>query len=185
MISEHRLMRRVAGYHDLRLDGISDLVLRARGASVFDIGCNRGLVGFELANNGAILVHGCDNYREGIETARGLFIDLRTVESRFEVVDLKRGPDAVKAAFGKYYLEAYDIVVLLATYHKLKRQLDEATLNKVILHFGKRTKTYFAWRGYAPEVAELDRLLETVGLQRIHYSEISQTIGPAAIWARV
>lgn len=65
---ENKLMRRVAGYHDIRLDGMLDLVIRARGASVMDVGCNRGLVGFEMANNGATLVHGCDNFAEGIDT---------------------------------------------------------------------------------------------------------------------
>ena len=185
MIAEHKLMRRVAGFHDLRLDGISDLVNRAKGASVFDIGCNRGLAGFELANNGATLVHGCDNYPEGVATARELFIDLRNVKSRFEVVDLNGGGEALKAAFGEDYPASYDIVLMLATYHKLKRQMDEGALNKLMLHFGKRTKSYFGWRGYAAEVTELDKLFETVGLQRIHYSEISQTIGPAAIWGRV
>ena len=30
----YKVQRRVAGWHDIRLDGISDLVMRARGASV-------------------------------------------------------------------------------------------------------------------------------------------------------
>ena len=68
------------GYHDIRLDGLTDLLLRARDASVLDLGCNRGLVGFEFANNGAQLVHGIDIYKEGIWTARQLFADLRNCE---------------------------------------------------------------------------------------------------------
>ena len=69
--TETTLQRRVAGYHDIRLDGILDLTIRAKGASVLDVGCNRGLVAFEMANNGARVVHGCDNYAPGVETARG------------------------------------------------------------------------------------------------------------------
>lgn len=184
IIPDHKLMRRVAGYHDLRLDGISDLVNRSRGASVLDIGCNRGLVGFEFANNGASLVHGCDNYQVGIQTARELFADLRSVQSRFEVVDLLGGGNAISTAFGKSYSDRYDIVVMLATYHKLKRIMPVDDLNKLMMHLGKRTGKYFGWRGYATELKELDKLFSMVGLTRIQTSELSLSLGPAAIWCR-
>lgn len=183
---ESKLQRRVAGYHDVRLDGISDLLLRARDASVFDIGCNRGLVGFEFANNGARLVHGCDNYAAGIRTARELFADLRSVQSKFEVVDLTQGPDVLKV-FGA---AKYDVVLLLATYHKIKRVMPPKMLSDLIRHFGQSTARYFAWRSTESdhaanddELAQLDLDLGTVGLQRIQTSYISD-LGPAAIWAR-
>jgi SAM-dependent methyltransferase len=174
------LMRRVQGYHDLRLDGLSDLLHRARGVSVFDIGCNRGLAGFEFANNGAELVHGCDIYEDGLIAARHLFCDLRTVEHRFEVVDLTGGPEAVQTAFGG--MVKYDIVLLLATYHKLRRI---SGFNPVPLleYFGQQTKRYLAWRGHAEELPELDQAFSRAGLKRIHTSFISD-IQPAAIWAR-
>jgi len=72
---EKFMQRRVAGYHDIRLDGLTDLVLRAKGQKVLDLGCNRGLVGFEMFNNGATTVHGCDIDEGCIWTARGLFAD--------------------------------------------------------------------------------------------------------------
>ena len=77
MAREAKLMRRVAGYHDIRLDGIGDLVIRARDASVLDIGCNRGLVGYELKQNGARLVHGCDIDDDCIGFCRRMFCYLR------------------------------------------------------------------------------------------------------------
>jgi ribosomal protein L11 methylase PrmA len=89
--ASYKVQRRVAGMNNIRLDGITDLVLRAKGKSVFDIGCNRGMVGYQFAEQGAALVHGCDNYEVGIQTAREVFADLRFVESRFEVVDLVAG----------------------------------------------------------------------------------------------
>lgn len=185
---ENKLMRRVAGYHDLRMDGMTDLVLRARGAAVMDIGCNRGLVGFEFANNGAALVHGCDNYREGIDTARQLFADLRNVQSQFEVTDLTKGVDALKAFGGT----RYDIVLMLATYHKLKREMSVDALRALVKHFGDRTTRWFAWRGTSEkvneneaEMASLDRDLRDVGLKRVHTSYLSLTLGVAAIWARL
>lgn len=182
-----RLHRRVAGHHDIRLDGITDLLLRAPGTSVLDIGCNRGLVGFEFANNGAALVHGCDIYREGIETARHLFCDLRNCESRFEVVDLS-ATGAFAAAFGQ---QRYDITVMLATYHKIRRVMHADALASLMQDFGRRTNRYFAWRATSDkpeeneqEMANLDRDLGSVGMKRIHTSYISAELGVAAIWRR-
>lgn len=185
---DYRIERRVAGYHDIRMDGMTDLVVRARGASVLDVGCNRGLVGFEMANNGAKIVHGCDNYELGILTAKELFSDLRAVESQFEVVDLSQGPHALKP-FGA---RRYDIVLMLATYHKLKRVMPAALLSKLMRDLGSRTIRYFGWRGTSTQVAEneaematLDADLGGAALQRIHTSRISSELGLCAVWARV
>ncbi len=177
------LMRRVQGNHDLRLDGISDLLHRARGASVFDIGCNRGLAGFEFAYNGATRVMGCDIYEDGIICARHLFCDLRAVRNRFEVVDLTGGEKALDKAFGKDAGLNHDITLMLATYHKLKRIMPKPELGDLMRHFGNKTAKFFGWRGYEEEIPELDQLLGRVGLTRIHTSMISD-IQPAAIWAR-
>ncbi|WP_315833905.1 class I SAM-dependent methyltransferase [Bradyrhizobium prioriisuperbiae] len=187
--SEYKLQRRVAGYHDIRMDGMTDLVLRAKGSSVFDIGCNRGLVAFEMANNGATVCHGCDNFEQGIGTARELFADLRAVETRFEVLDLTGGVAAVSRVFGN---SRYDIVLCLATYHKLRRIMPAAALSELMVDFGKRTIRYFGWRGTSDKPAEnekeitnLDHDLGLAGLKRIHTSYISEILGVAAIWGRV
>jgi 2-polyprenyl-3-methyl-5-hydroxy-6-metoxy-1,4-benzoquinol methylase len=123
----YKVQRRVAGEHDFRVDGMADLLHRARGASVFDIGCNRGMVGFEFARNGAAKVHGCDIFDVGINTAREVFADLRSVDARFEVVDLTGGPKALGAFSG----ETYDITLCLATYHTLKVD----TYRSLVQHF--------------------------------------------------
>ena len=185
--SDDKLMRRVAGYHDIRLDGVSDVVLRAKGKSVLDIGCNRGLVGFEFANNGAARVDGCDNYEDGIIFARHLFCDLRNCENQWEVTDLTKGPAALKA-FGD---RSWDIVVFLATYHKLRRIMQPNDLTALVRWFGSRTKEYFVWRGTDKrdendaELRDLDRDLGAEKLNRIHTSYISKQLGASAIWERV
>ncbi|WP_189342090.1 class I SAM-dependent methyltransferase [Mesorhizobium sp. M2A.F.Ca.ET.067.02.1.1] len=185
--SPQGVQRRVAGYHDFRMDGMTDLVLRAQGKSVFDIGCNRGAIGFEFACNGATTVHGCDIYEKGIEAAREWFADLRKVDSRFEVIDLTGGPAALKP-FGA---RKYDFVLCIATYHKLKRIMAAEDLSALMQYFGKATKGYFAWRGTSDkpdeneeEMAALDRELGEVGLKRIHTSYLSAELGVAAIWCR-
>lgn len=185
---EKYLQRRVAGFHDIRMDGMTDLVCRAKGASVLDIGCNRGLVGFEFANNGAAIVHGCDNYEPGLEIARGLFADLRNVESKFVNVDLTGGPPAMRAAFGD---QTYDIVLCLATHHKIKRLMQPAALSELMQSLGRRSANFFAWRGTSEkpqenesDMLQLDRDMKEAGLERVHTSKISKTLGLCAIWRR-
>jgi ribosomal protein L11 methylase PrmA len=185
---ESKLQRRVAGYHDIRMDGMTDLVCRAKGASVLDIGCNRGLVGFEFANNGAALVHGCDFYEDGLEVARHLFKDLRNCESKFINIDLTGGIEPFKEAFGH---KPYDIILLLATYHKIKREMSHEALSGLMKHLGKRTTKYFAWRGTSEkeaenldEMARLDKDLLEGGLVRVHTSTISEYLGLCAIWRK-
>lgn len=177
------LMRRVQGAHDLRLDGVGDVLHRARGATVFDVGCNRGLAGFEFAYNGASRVMGCDIYEDGIIAARHIFADLRSIPHRFEVVDLTGGEAALKKAFGRDADIKHDVTLLLATYHKLKRIMPPNDLTNLIKWLGIHTDKYFVWRGYEEEIKELDRDLHAVGLKRIHTSFISD-IQPAAIWRR-
>lgn len=184
---DYRIERRVAGFHDVRMDGMTDLVVRARGASVFDVGCNRGLVGFEMANNGAKMVHGCDNYALGILTAKELFADLRAVESQFEVVDLSKGTAALRP-FGNL---SYDIVLMLATHHKIARMMTPQALSELMKNLGRRTIKYFGWRATSTqrdqndsEMASLDRDLGAVDMKRVHTSYISAELGLCAIWAR-
>jgi SAM-dependent methyltransferase len=185
--ASYKVQRRVAGVNELRMDGMGDLLLRAKGKSVFDIGCNRGMVGYHFAQQGAAIVHGCDIYDKGIETAREVFADLRFVEGRFEVVDLLKG----SAALGVFNSPGYDIVLCLATYHKLKREMPPADLTALMQFFGRWTRKYFAWRGTSDkpaeneqEIAALDKDLAVAGLRRIHTSYISADLGVAAIWAR-
>jgi 2-polyprenyl-3-methyl-5-hydroxy-6-metoxy-1,4-benzoquinol methylase len=181
------MQRRVQGEHDIRMDGIQDLYTRARGASVLDIGCNRGMVALDMMKNGATVIHGCDNYAEGINVARHIFADYRHVTSRFEVVDLTTGQDSLRALGG----QNYDIVLMLATYHKIKRLMKPDDLTKLMQHIAKLTKSYFGWRGTSDkpeenheEVAQLDRDFKPFGLERIHTSYISRQLGVAAIWER-
>src|SRR4051812_41353455 len=120
MIPETKLRRRCIGSHDMRLFGIEQLLSFAPGASVLDIGCNYGWVSQEFARHGAAVIHGCDIYEEGINSAQIMALQFPNTKFKFAVVDLVGGGDAMRKAFGDDYLNRYDIVVMLATYHKLK-----------------------------------------------------------------
>jgi SAM-dependent methyltransferase len=181
-LSGEKLMRRVAGYHDIRLDGIYDLILRAQGMSVMDVGCNRGMVGFEFVQNGAVRSDGVDNHQESIGFARELHTDNRGIDAQFEVADLTKGAEAFKP-FGD---RKWDIVLFLATYHKLRRVMSPEDLTKLVKFLASRTNRYFAWRGTDKrdendaEIADLDR--DLAPLKRVHTSYLSKQIGAAAIW---
>lgn len=181
MMDETHPGRRVVGIHEIRFDGLSDLLLRARGCSVLDVGCNRGHVGWDFAMNGARLVHGCDIDRPSIQCARMWFSEHPHVESKFEVVDLAKGPAAVTAAFAD---QKYDIVLLIGVQHKLERVMDAKDLHRLNVHLGDRALTYFGWNGYAEDIAEMDHALEVSGLTRVHTSELALPGRPAAIWKR-
>ncbi len=181
------VQRRVAGYHDVRLDGMQDLLSRARGGAVLDIGCNRGNVGYEFAAYGATLVHGIDNYELGIQVARENFADIRYCQARFEVADLTAGPIALDTLGDR---TEYDFVLLLAVIHKIKRGMHPDLLRSLVYALGDRCRRYVAWRGTQrddhgndEEMRLLDSELARLGFRRVQWTEISD-LGPGVIWAR-
>lgn len=182
LMDEAHPVRRVVGIHEIRWDGLSDLLLRAHGASVFDVGMNRGHVAWDFAMNGARMCHGCDIYGGGVQCARMWFAEHPHVESKFEVVDLRGGVAAVTAAFGD---QRYDIVLLIGVQHKLKKVMGPPEMRALIAHLGERALTYFGWNGYYDDLPLTDEALDDVGLKRIHTSELAFPGRPAAIWKRL
>ncbi len=175
--------------HDMRLDGMRDILHRAQGRSVMDIGCNRGAVAWDFAHFGAVRVCGVDNYAKGIETAREIFADMRSVSSQFEVIDLTKGRAPLVQAFGP---AGFDLMVILATVHKLRRAMDPDKLDDLLGFLGSWTRQHFVWRGTSyqhdennEEIQILDRVLKPHGLIRTHTSYLSTELGACAIWSRV
>jgi len=178
------LTSRTAGYFNDRLDGAGDILHRARGASILDIGCNRGMVAFQFVAAGASLVHGCDVYEEGLKTAREVFAEW-PIPSRFEYVDLIGGPCAVSKAFGSEYRRHYDIVLYLAVHHKLKRVMEAAPLDSLVRHLVGRAGKWFLWRGFLEQFDEISAAANESGLVLVQTSNISQAVrNHIAIWTR-
>jgi hypothetical protein len=104
---------------------------------------------------------------------------------------LTQGPSCL-APFGD---GNYDIVLLLGTYHKIKRPpspayhkmgargMNAQELSELMQHLGRRTLRYFGFRGDMVDLPQIDTDLTAAGLQRVHTSEISE-LGPTAIWRR-
>jgi SAM-dependent methyltransferase len=182
MDEKHPHRRSGAGWNDNRFVGLSDLLLLSQGASVLDVGCNRGHVAYEFYRNGARLVHGCDIHGPSIQNAKIWFSELEECETKFEVVNLEEGPQAIDKAFGP---EGYDIVLFLGTYHKLKRVMKTEKLNEVLRDLGKRAIKYFAWTGYSDDMDSVDEVLQTCDLEAVHMSELAMNDRVAAVWKRL
>jgi hypothetical protein len=152
MVAEWALRRRE------RLDGLTDLLAYAPMARVLDIGCHRGLVGYEFVKLGAVLVHGCD-------------LD---AQSEFHVKNLA-DPDALD-----WCLPNYDIVLLLGMYHKLKRVMPTDRLEQLIEALAVKS-TLFAWNGAAEEHAEIAGIL--TGMTLAHWSRLTRhPTAVTAVW---
>lgn len=183
MLEPRQITRRAAGFHDNRLDGLTDLVMRARGATVLDIGCNRGGVLFEMFCNGATTVHGVDIDRGCVMVAREWFADFRNVDARFENIDAARGGVAgIDSAFAGEFKTRYDIIIMLDTVHKIRRQIDVQAFEELMRSIARKTGTYFAWRGHPEEAPILDKLM--IGFERVHYSKLVPDMNPCGIWQR-
>jgi SAM-dependent methyltransferase len=184
--SEYGMQRRVAGIHDLRLDGMTDILQRVRGRQTLDLGCNRGLVSYDFYQNGAIACHGLDIDKQSIIVARSWFADIRQCDHRFECVDLTR-PNPLAAVAG----ETYDVTMLIATYHKLKRVMNPTDLSNLIKLFGSVTKMWFCWRGTSNQHEENTKEMRAISndlagnFEVVQWSKISRELGPCAIWERI
>lgn len=185
--------RRVIRSHDTIMDGLADLVSRADGMSVMDLGCNRGHAAFEMARNGARLCHGIDLAPDCVYCARAWFADLVEVRSQFEVGDLTTGA-ACLTPFGN---GDYDVILMLGVIHKIRRApskpyrelgavgMNEEELVEFLRHLGHRTVKYFALRGGDDDRDLADAPLKATGLRLIHQTEISGIGGYSLIWARI
>lgn len=188
------VQRRVINFSAFRLDGLADILPRVRGASVFDVGCNRGAVCHDLVLAGASCVHGCDNYEKGMMVANEWFADIRSIEARFEVVDLRGGFSAITSAFGGKLRSSYDFTIMLAIYHKLRRVMPLEALLALVGELADHTSKYFVWRGSQEERTEFESILIQRGFKLVHYSTICEVKlpefqdavpQPAAIWAKI
>lgn len=173
---------RVQSLHNVRFEGLSDLLFRARDRSVLDVGCNRAHTLYDFALNGAKLVHGCDIFGPGMAAARQWFAEVRECESRFEAVDLSKGAEAIRQAFG---VRRYDIVLMIGVLHKLKREMSGEAVSALMQELGHRAIEFFGWSGYPDEIPQLDFDMGACGLKRIHTSEMAGIGHPAAIWRRL
>ena len=124
-------------------------------------------------------MHGCDIYEPGVVAAREIFTEI-AAKSRFEIVDLAAGPEALERAFRQDYLPHYDIILFLGIYHKLKEQTSDEAIKQLIRHLIARVAQYIVVR--TTMIEELGMILMQSGLRKVHFSALSSIVGPVEIW---
>jgi SAM-dependent methyltransferase len=129
--------KRFKGTWDDRLDGLFSAGVDYAGKSILDIGCNMGVVAYEISKRGPGSIHGIDNLKPHIETARMIFLG-SPVPSRFDCLNL--GSRRLR----RVLQPQYDIVMLLAVYHHMQRSLGPDKALRVLSDIAKRAQTIVA-----------------------------------------
>jgi 2-polyprenyl-3-methyl-5-hydroxy-6-metoxy-1,4-benzoquinol methylase len=139
-----------------RLVGLFDCGIDYAGRSVLDLGCNIGIVAYEVSKRGPRLIHGIDVDRESIVTAQRIF-RAAPVHSRFEQIDagdVHRLRSALEPS--------YDIVLFLSVYLHLPEYARKSVLETLA---ARCASTFVA--GARPEhMSEIEPLLSSHGFLR-------------------
>ena len=129
--------KRFKGTWEDRLDGIFSAGVTYTGKSVLDVGCNMGVVAYEISKLRPSSIHGIDVLRPHIETARMIFLG-SPVESRFDCLNLG------SQKLGRILSPQYDIVMLLAVYHHMQDSLGPDKARRVLSDIARRAQTIVA-----------------------------------------
>ena len=164
------------GYWDDRLAGLVDLKLPLQGAAVLDVGCNMGIIGYELCKSEPGFYHGVERMRVHAFVARMLFKGVRS-EHRIDRINI-----AKENVRKKVLHDAYDIVLYLAVHQHLKKQLGEEAANDVFLDLLNRCSGCLVFRG--PDYDSVTALAEKKGFARGEVFSSSR-INPICIFRRV
>lgn len=175
--------RLIAGSPVDRLRGLEPLMRMAAGLSVLDIACHKGLICYELAKNGAALLHGLDHYEHGVEVARSLHEDF-DIPTRFDVLDFRGGAKVLEAWLAAYGAKSYDITLYLGVHHHLQRQMPRDMLTEFVALVMDRCGGLFAVRSGIEQLNEVDALAIKKGLELRHHTQLGSRISPVRIYQR-
>jgi len=129
--------KRFKGTWEDRLDGIFDPNVNYTGKSVLDVGCNMGVVAYEISKLKPSSIHGIDILRPHIQTAKMIFLG-SSVESRFDCLNL--GSQKLR----RVLRPQYDIVMLLAVYHHMQDSMGRDKARSVLVDIVRRVQTIVA-----------------------------------------
>jgi SAM-dependent methyltransferase len=99
-----------------QLVGLEPALERASGRAVLDLGCAEGDIAGEFLRRGAALAHGCEALITRVEAARRKFPAAPAVFFSADLEDF----DGVYDRNRDFFLQRYDIVLLLAILQKMR-----------------------------------------------------------------
>lgn len=123
--------RKFSGNWPQRLEGLFDCGVDFSGKSILDVGCNIGIIAYEISKQKPRSIHGVDSYRAAIRIAKCIFGAV-PVESQFQVLNLLKDKDLRRTL-----RPLYDIVLMLAVYHHI-READPIEARRVVLTLAER-----------------------------------------------
>ncbi|TIX60513.1 MAG: methyltransferase domain-containing protein [Mesorhizobium sp.] len=126
-----------AGTWDDRLDGLFSCGVNYSGKAILDVGCNMGIVAYEIAKRRPAYIHGIDVLKPHTRVARSIFLG-SNVESRFDTMSL--GSRKLQSVLN----DRYDIVLLLAVYQHVRRGLGQEEADRIFIDIINRTQTIVA-----------------------------------------
>jgi 2-polyprenyl-3-methyl-5-hydroxy-6-metoxy-1,4-benzoquinol methylase len=162
--------KKFAGTWEDRLDGLFDCGVDYTGKRIIDVGCNMGVIAYEIAKLRPKSIHGIDILYPHITVARRLFQG-SNIESRFDRINLgsRKLPSLLSPE--------YDIALLLAVYHHMFRSLGEKRAEQVLDTIVGRCSTVVA---RVPNVTtrKLQTRLELAGfdLKKTHTSPLGSSL---------
>ena len=182
-ITVSRLKKLYIGTISDRVSGLFDLDLDYTGKSILDVGCNIGMVSYEISKSQPKFIHGIDSYRPAINIARNIFMGVGA-ESEFHAVDL-----ANDRALHRVLKPQYDIVIMLSVWQHLKNAEGEQKAAEITRELAGRCEGYFLARNPMTEEEEFNAILEEIGFSLVGYSPAvgydSVTFGPPTPTARM
>ncbi len=164
-----------------RMAGLEPLNKLVAGKSILDIGSHRGIIDYELAKFGARTIHGFDLYAKGIEVSEELFADVET-DAAFRVADISVGAKAFREEFKDLLLPQYDIVLMLAVFQHLRRQMSGPDLKELMTYLTGICGSYFVLR--APNFHQIDGFILEQGFEVIYYHNVDRDLAPVVIYER-
>ncbi|TIU94733.1 MAG: methyltransferase domain-containing protein, partial [Mesorhizobium sp.] len=145
---------------DDRLDGIFSCGVDYSGKTILDVGCNMGIVAYEIAKRRPAYIHGIDILKPHIRVARSIFLGSE-VESRFDAMSLgsRKLQSVLKGS--------YNIVLLLAVYQHVRRGLGQEKADRIFSDIINRAQTVLA-RVPDEDDTRLQSLIEGAGFTVSH-----------------
>lgn len=162
---------RIAGTWSERLHGIFECGLDFRDKAILDVGCNMGIIGYEISKCSPSFYHGVDVHEPSIDICKRLFSAIST-NSRFNVLDL--------ANLGNLRSEiedTYDIVLYLAVDQHLRvqnAQAADAVAEYLLMHCSES----LLFRGPPESTARFDVIAHQNGFAVSYLSEKVGVVNP-------
>lgn len=168
--------KRFTGTWDDRLDSLFSVGVDYAGKSILDLGCNMGVVAYEIAKQGPSFIHGVEKHPPHVYVAQTIFSGVGT-PSRFDCTRIG------SSQFYRLLRPSYDIVLMLAVYHHFRRKLGPENVKALLRSLTERTTTIIV-RDPGRTIVEITSGLLEFGFLPIAKAPPTPSIGGLTVFRR-